>query len=128
MTHGSGESRAGAEDDHAAIDLAGLVEEGHRLHPEAAEYVRGDTFVAQANIHYPTESGLILDGLTKICDLAPQLADLIDTSGWRQSKSLFKKAKKADLQRLVEVLAEDASRADAAARTAEILAELLGNG
>ncbi len=72
-----------------------VVEEGHRLHPEAAEYVRGDTFVAQTNIHYPTESGLILDGLAKICSLAPQLADLVDTSGWRQSKSLFKKAKRA---------------------------------
>jgi hypothetical protein len=72
-----------------------VVEEGHRLHPEAAEYVRGDTFVAQTNVHYPTESSLILDGLAKICNLAPQLADLIDTSGWRQSTSLLKKAKRA---------------------------------
>ena len=72
-----------------------VVEEGHRLHPEAAEYVRGDTFVAQTNIHYPTESGLIFDGLAKICSLAPQLAGLIGTSGWRQSKSLLKKAKRA---------------------------------
>lgn len=72
-----------------------VVAEGHRLHPEAAEYIRGDTFVAQTNIHYPTESSLILDGLTKICDLAPQLADLISSPGWRQSKSLLKKAKAA---------------------------------
>jgi hypothetical protein len=72
-----------------------VVQEGHRLHPEAAEYVRGDTFVAQTNVHYPTESGLILDGLAKICRLAPQLAGLIGMSGWRQSKSLLKKAKQA---------------------------------
>lgn len=72
-----------------------VVEEGHRLHPEAAEYVRGDTFVAETNIHYPTESGLILDGLTKICGLAPQLAEMIGNSGWRQSRSLLKKAKRA---------------------------------
>lgn len=72
-----------------------IVEEGHRLRPEAAEYVRGDTFVAQANIHFPTESGLILDGLAKICNLAPQLAAMIGADGWRQNKSLFKKAKKA---------------------------------
>ena len=72
-----------------------VVEEGHRLHPEAAQYVRGDTFVAETNVHYPTESGLIFDGLTKICDLAPQLAAMIGSSGWRQSKSLLKKAKRA---------------------------------
>jgi transposase, IS5 family len=72
-----------------------VVEEGHRLHPEAAEYVRGDTFVAQANIHFPTESGLMLDGLSKICDLAPMLAAMLGVDGWRQSKSLFKKAKRA---------------------------------
>lgn len=72
-----------------------VVEEGHRLHPEAAKYVRGDTFVAQTNIHYPTESGLLLDGLTKICELAPQLAALVGSAGWRQGKSLLKKAKKA---------------------------------
>ncbi len=71
-----------------------VVEEGHRLHPQASTYVRGDTFVAQTNIHYPTESGLILDGLTKICDLAPQLAELTGSGGWRQSKSLLKKVRR----------------------------------
>jgi IS5 family transposase len=72
-----------------------VVAEGHRLHPAAAEYVRGDTFVAQTNVHYPTESGLLLDGLTKICALAPQLSELIGSDGWRQSRSLLKKAKRA---------------------------------
>jgi hypothetical protein len=33
--------------------------------------VCADTFVAQTNIHDPTESGLRLDGLLKICELAP---------------------------------------------------------
>ncbi len=72
-----------------------VVEQGHKLHPEAAEYVRGDTFVAETNIHYPTESGLILDGLKKICWLAPDLAAILGVNGWRQSKSLYGKAKKA---------------------------------
>lgn len=72
-----------------------IVEEGHRLRPEAAEYVRGDSFVVETNIHYPTESGLIFDGLKKICDLAPQLAEMIGVVGWRQSKSLLKKCKRA---------------------------------
>lgn len=72
-----------------------VVEEGHRLHPEAAEYVRGDTFVAETNIHYPTESSLIIDGLDKICSLGPDLAAILGIRGWRQAKSLYGKAKKA---------------------------------
>ena len=72
-----------------------IVEEGHRLHPEAAEYVRGDTFVAETNVHYPTESSLLLDGLNKIGQLAPDLAAILGVNGWRQSKSLYAKAKKA---------------------------------
>jgi IS5 family transposase len=73
-----------------------VVGEGHRLEPEAAEAVRGDSFVCETNIHYPTESSLIVDGLKKILDLAPQLAAIIGFVGWRQSKSLFKKAKRAN--------------------------------
>ena len=72
-----------------------IVAEGHRLDPSASEAVRGDSFVAETNIHYPTESSLILDGLRKILRLAPELADLLEVTGWRQHKSLWKKAKKA---------------------------------
>jgi len=73
-----------------------IVGEGHRLEPAAAESVRGDSFVCETNVHYPTESSLIIDGLKKIIELAPQLAALLGFLGWRQSKSLFKKAKKAN--------------------------------
>ena len=72
-----------------------IVAEGHRLEPSAAEAVRGDSFVAETNVHYPTESNLILDGLKKILTLAPELAGLLGLLGWRQHKSLWKKAKKA---------------------------------
>jgi hypothetical protein len=72
-----------------------IVAEGHRLDPSANESVRGDSFVAETNIHYPTESSLILDGLRKILRLAPELASLLEVTGWRQHKSLWRKAKKA---------------------------------
>jgi IS5 family transposase len=71
-----------------------IVAEGHRLEPAAAEAIRGDSFVAETNVHYPTESRLILDGLKKILELAPELAGLFGVLGWRQHKSLWKKAKK----------------------------------
>lgn len=71
-----------------------IVAEGHRLDPSASETVRGDSFVAETNIHYPTESSLILDGLRKILRWAPELASLLEVTGWRQHKSLWKKAKR----------------------------------
>ena len=36
-----------------------VVQAGHALEPQAIAAVRGDTFVVETNIHYPTESTLI---------------------------------------------------------------------
>lgn len=94
-----------------------IVGEGHRLDPTAAERVRGDTFVVQANIHYPTDSSLIGDGLRKIIDIAAELSGPLDVSGWRQHKHLKKK-----LRRLVRSVdracASSASNTKAAQRNA----------
>jgi transposase, IS5 family len=51
-----------------------IVRVGHGLKPQAIESVRGDTFVVETNIHYPTESSVIGDGLRKILPLAAELA------------------------------------------------------
>lgn len=64
-----------------------VVGEGHRRRPEAIKKVRGDTFVAQTNIHYPTDVNLVWDGVRKVLDLAPRLAKLIGAVGWRQAAS-----------------------------------------
>lgn len=71
-----------------------IVDEGHRLVPEAAEAVRADSFVAETNIHYPTESSLIRDGLRKIFSLGATIAAMLALGGWRQHKHLYRKAKK----------------------------------
>ena len=71
-----------------------IVEEGHRLVPEAAETVRGDSFVVATDIHYPTDSGLIGDGLRTILATARRLAGLLGLSGWRQHKHLLRTLKK----------------------------------
>lgn len=67
-----------------------IVAEGHRLAPEAAETIRGDSFVVGTNIHYPTDSSLLGDGLRKILTIATELAELTGQSGWRQQKHLLK--------------------------------------
>ena len=76
----------------AAINQA-IVSYGQELHGEAAESVRADSFVVETNIHYPTESGLIGDGMRKIIPLCVDLANEIGESGWRQSKHLLKRVK-----------------------------------
>ena len=67
---------------------------GHELEPQAIESVRGDTFVVETNIHYPTESSLIGDGLRKVVTLAAALAAEHGLPGWRQHEHLLKKVKK----------------------------------
>jgi hypothetical protein len=71
-----------------------IVAEGHKLVPEAAETVRGDSFVAETNIHYPTESSLIRDGLRKVLSLCAAIAALVGGRGWRQHQHLYQKAKR----------------------------------
>lgn len=76
----------------AAINQA-IVSHGQELHGEAAESVRADSFVVETNIHYPTESSLIGDGMRKIIPLCVELAEEIGASGWRQSQHLLKRIK-----------------------------------
>ena len=68
-----------------------VVGEGHSLSPGAAKKVRGDSFVVETNIHYPTESSLILDGMGKILPLCAAISSELDASGWRQHEHLLKR-------------------------------------
>ena len=67
-----------------------LVAEGHQLAPDAAKRIRVDSFVMETNIHYPTESSLIHDGVRKTIELSVDLADELSLSGWRQHQHLLK--------------------------------------
>ncbi len=70
-----------------------VVAAGHALQPEAIESVRGDTFVVETNIHYPTESSLIGDGLRKVLPLAAELAKQQGLSGFRQHEHVLSKVR-----------------------------------
>ena len=71
-----------------------VVEAGHQLVPDAVEKVRADSFVAETNIHHPTESTLIQDGLRKVLSLSMDLAIPFEIPGWRQEQHLKKMIKK----------------------------------
>lgn len=64
-----------------------LVGVGHELEPTAAEHVRGDSFVVETNIHYPTEANLLADGLRKLLDLARDIGKKMSLCGWRQQEN-----------------------------------------
>ena len=70
-----------------------IVSEGHRLAPEAAEKDRVDSFVVKTDVHYPTDSSLIGDGLRTIIATARRLAGLLAQGGWRQYKHLLRSLK-----------------------------------
>jgi transposase, IS5 family len=72
-----------------------LVGAGHELEPAAAEHVRGDTFVVEANIHYPTEANLLADGGRKLLDVAEDVQELLPVAGWRQHGYWRQRLKKA---------------------------------
>ena len=71
-----------------------VVVAGHELEPQAIAAVRGDTFVVETNIHYPTESSLLGDGLRKVLPLAAELAEQHGLVGWRQYEHILKKVGK----------------------------------
>jgi len=71
-----------------------IVRAGHELKPQAIASVRGDTFVVETNIHYPTESTLIGDGLRKIVEVAEALAAENSLGGWRQHEHLLLNVRK----------------------------------
>jgi transposase, IS5 family len=71
-----------------------VVQAGHALEPKAIAAVRGDTFVVETNVHYPTESTLIGDGLGKILPLAAELAAENGLGGWRQQGHWQRKVRK----------------------------------
>ena len=73
-----------------AINQA-IVSRGQELVPDAATRVRADSFVVETDIHYPTESSLIGDGMRKIIPLCVDLAAEIGGLGWRQHQHLLKK-------------------------------------
>jgi hypothetical protein len=89
-----------------------IVRAGHDLQLQAIASVRGDTFVVETNIHYPTESSLIGDGLRKVVTLAAALAALHGQPGWRQHRHLLKNVTKIvrDISRAARAKRKGADR------------------
>jgi len=75
-----------------------IVDEAYRMQPDAVKKQRVDSFVVETDIHYPTESSLIVDGVRKIMELCVKLYEGYDIVGWRQHEHLLKKVKQINRQ------------------------------
>ena len=75
-----------------------IVSEGHKLVPKAVQRMRADSFVVETNIHYPTDSSLIVDGIRKIIELSEPLATSRGLSGRRQHAQLLRTVKRVARQ------------------------------
>lgn len=71
-----------------------IVAEGHTVVPKAVEQMRADSFVMETNIHYPTDSSLIRDGLRKIIETCLERMPDHQLPGWRQHAYLWTSVKK----------------------------------
>jgi hypothetical protein len=106
-----------------------IVRVGHQLEPKAIEAVRGDTFVVETNIHYPTESSVIGDGLRLILRLGARLAAQHGLDEWRQHKHLAKNVRRLVQQigRAARAKGQTTARLQAGYRELLVLAaDLLG--
>jgi transposase, IS5 family len=71
-----------------------VVDATHELVPDAARTARADSFVIETNIHWPSESSLLLDGWEQIHKRALPLVEQFGGEGWRQHEHRLRKVKR----------------------------------
>lgn len=89
-----------------------IVTHGQNLHGDARRQVRADSFVVETNIHYPTESSLIWDGIRKLLPVSRKLGESLDQPGWRQTSHQLKKTKR-QVREIARLSASDSPKAKA---------------
>ena len=74
-----------------------VVRAGHQTlkkNSEESLKVRCDSFVAETNVHFPTDINLLWDAIRKTIQTSAQLCDAHDLTEWRQSAYLLRTFKK----------------------------------
>lgn len=99
-----------------------IIDIGHKFKPEAIEKVRGDSFVLKKNIHYPTDTNLLFDGIRKTIELSVKIAEAHNIVGWRQHTHLLGKFKK--IRRVIEKVARSGSE-DKKEKLVELYREMI---
>ncbi len=89
-----------------------IVSYGQDLHGAARQQVRADSFVVETNIHYPTESNLIWDGIRKLLPVSRKLGARLNQEGWRQTSHQLKKTKR-QVREIARLSASDSPKVKA---------------
>jgi len=89
-----------------------VVTHGQNLHGDAKRQVRADSFVVETNIHYPTESSLIWDGVRKLLPVSRKLGESLEQPGWRQTSHHLKKTKR-QVREIARLSASDSPKVKA---------------
>lgn len=108
-----------------------VVGEGHRILKKKGDRgleVKGDSYVLESNIHYPTDTGLLWDSARKCLDIMEFLSCEHGFGGWRKAsdwRSRLKSAERAVSQAFRARGAGREQRAASAARRYITLAKAL---
>jgi IS5 family transposase len=89
--------------------------------PEEELSARCDTFVVETNVHFPTDTNLLLDAIRKTIETGADLAQANGLSEWRQSAYHIRQFKKAYrlIQRLRHSTSKDEEKREAKRREIE---------
>ena len=95
-----------------------VVRAGHNLVKKSPDDVlrgRCDSFVVETNVHFPTDTNVLLDAIRKSIDTCAKLAEEYELSGWRQSAYLQREFKKSyrTLQKCKHSSSKDESKRQA---------------
>jgi hypothetical protein len=74
-----------------------VVKHGHEIvGKKVGENLKGscDSFVAETDVHYPTDINLLFDAVRRMIILIMRVCDQVDISDWRQGMSNIRKAKR----------------------------------
>ncbi len=70
-----------------------LLDLQHRHCRNPLERVRADSFVMKTNIHYPTDTNLMYDGVGKIIEISVGISEKFGLPGWRKHDYLRRQIK-----------------------------------
>ena len=97
-----------------------VVRAGHRLvkkSPDEGLNARGDSFVVETDVHFPTDINLLLDAVRKTIETCADLCQVCELTEWRQSAYHVRQFKKSyrRVQRLKHSRSQDEAKRSARA-------------
>lgn len=102
-----------------------IVGLGHKLEPKAIERVRGDSFVVQTNIHYPTDANLIVDGVRTVLRLSSHLGRALSLRTYQHWRTTLRAVKRLHRQIQKVAATTKGSKADKAEKLKPIYDSLI---